>query len=253
MSRQRRRRPDSGIPRAKLANGPLHRSCDEILFNVWCSVVSVEIARSPVAIIGMIRIKVKRSQPAPATVPAALRRRVNPAGLPPIPHRSSDRVSDRQCFGTDRRSFPGGAHLALTGTKYGCGSTQCGTCRVHVDGQPVNSCVTPLGSVGGKAAVITEGLVCATGGAGDSSKIAAALQEGLDRRAGAAVRLLPVRLVDGGRGGARRASAADRPADRSGHGSGALPMRHLQSDRQGDSSRRGPDPRGGLRCPAAQS
>jgi len=67
-------------------------------------------------------------------------------------------------------------HLGLTGTKYGCGIAQCGACIVHVDGQPVNSCVTPLGSVAGKAVVTIEGLVSATEAPGDSSKIAAALQ-----------------------------------------------------------------------------
>ena len=34
--------------------------------------------------------------------------------------------------------------LGMTGTKYGCGIAQCGACTVHVDGQPVRSCVTPI-------------------------------------------------------------------------------------------------------------
>jgi len=37
--------------------------------------------------------------------------------------------------------------LKLTGTKYGCGVAACGACTVHVDGQPVRSCVTPVSSV----------------------------------------------------------------------------------------------------------
>ncbi|MFT5781759.1 MAG: isoquinoline 1-oxidoreductase alpha subunit [Pseudomonas sp.] len=37
--------------------------------------------------------------------------------------------------------------LGLTGTKYGCGIAQCGVCTVHLDGQPIRSCVTPVGSV----------------------------------------------------------------------------------------------------------
>jgi aerobic-type carbon monoxide dehydrogenase small subunit (CoxS/CutS family) len=48
--------------------------------------------------------------------------------------------------------------LGLTGTKYGCGMALCGACTVHLDGEPVRSCVTPLGAVGGKAVTTIEGL-----------------------------------------------------------------------------------------------
>jgi isoquinoline 1-oxidoreductase alpha subunit len=49
--------------------------------------------------------------------------------------------------------------LGLTGTKYGCGVAQCGACTVHVDGEPVRSCVRPVGSVGANAKIVTiEGL-----------------------------------------------------------------------------------------------
>jgi isoquinoline 1-oxidoreductase alpha subunit len=41
-------------------------------------------------------------------------------------------------------------YLALTGTKYGCGMSLCGACTVHVDGQAIRSCVTPVSSVAGK-------------------------------------------------------------------------------------------------------
>jgi isoquinoline 1-oxidoreductase subunit alpha len=37
--------------------------------------------------------------------------------------------------------------LELTGTKYGCGIAQCGSCTVQIDGQPVRSCVVPLSAV----------------------------------------------------------------------------------------------------------
>lgn len=40
--------------------------------------------------------------------------------------------------------------LGLTGTKFGCGAALCGACTVHVDGQAVRSCVTPIGSVEGR-------------------------------------------------------------------------------------------------------
>ena len=49
--------------------------------------------------------------------------------------------------------------LELTGTKYGCGIAQCGACTVHIDGQPVRSCVRPVSSVGASQKVVTiEGL-----------------------------------------------------------------------------------------------
>ena len=37
--------------------------------------------------------------------------------------------------------------LGLTGTKYGCGVAQCGSCTVHIDGAPVRSCVMPVAAV----------------------------------------------------------------------------------------------------------
>ena len=49
-------------------------------------------------------------------------------------------------------------NLGLTGTKFGCGIAQCGSCTVHVDGQPIRSCITPIGSVKGKRITTIEGL-----------------------------------------------------------------------------------------------
>jgi aerobic-type carbon monoxide dehydrogenase small subunit (CoxS/CutS family) len=48
--------------------------------------------------------------------------------------------------------------LDLTGTKYGCGESQCGACTVLVDGQPTRSCVTQVGKVAGKQITTIEGL-----------------------------------------------------------------------------------------------
>ena len=49
--------------------------------------------------------------------------------------------------------------LGLTGTKYGCGIAQCGACTVHIDGEPVRSCVRPVASVEPAQKVVTiEGL-----------------------------------------------------------------------------------------------
>ncbi len=48
--------------------------------------------------------------------------------------------------------------LNLTGTKFGCGVAACGACTVHVDGQALRSCVTPLSAVLGKRIVTIEAL-----------------------------------------------------------------------------------------------
>ena len=48
--------------------------------------------------------------------------------------------------------------LQLTGTKFGCGVAACGACTVRIDGQPVRSCVMPVGSVAGRAIQTIEGL-----------------------------------------------------------------------------------------------
>ena len=48
--------------------------------------------------------------------------------------------------------------LDLTGTKYGCGIAQCGACTVHLDGQPVRACVTPVTTAVGKKVTTIEGL-----------------------------------------------------------------------------------------------
>ena len=44
--------------------------------------------------------------------------------------------------------------LGLTGTKYGCGIAQCGSCTVHVDGAPVRSCALPIAAVSATAAAL---------------------------------------------------------------------------------------------------
>ena len=48
--------------------------------------------------------------------------------------------------------------LALTGTKFGCGMAQCGACTVHLEGQAVRSCVTPVSAVGNRMITTIEGL-----------------------------------------------------------------------------------------------
>ena len=46
--------------------------------------------------------------------------------------------------------------VGLTGTKYGCGVALCGACTVHVDGQAVRSCITPISSVANRKIVTIE-------------------------------------------------------------------------------------------------
>ena len=48
--------------------------------------------------------------------------------------------------------------LGLTGTKYGCGMALCGACTVHLAGEPVRACVTPVSAVAGRKVTTIEGL-----------------------------------------------------------------------------------------------
>ena len=48
--------------------------------------------------------------------------------------------------------------IGLTGTKFGCGIAQCGACTVHLNGLPIRSCTTPLGSVTDQEITTIEGI-----------------------------------------------------------------------------------------------
>jgi len=48
--------------------------------------------------------------------------------------------------------------LGMTGTKFGCGMALCGACTVHVDGEPVRACVTPVSAVAGRAIATIEAM-----------------------------------------------------------------------------------------------
>jgi isoquinoline 1-oxidoreductase alpha subunit len=48
--------------------------------------------------------------------------------------------------------------IGLTGSKFGCGAAQCGACTMHVDGQPVRACSTPLSAIEGQKVTTIEGL-----------------------------------------------------------------------------------------------
>ncbi len=49
-------------------------------------------------------------------------------------------------------------HVGMTGTKFGCGIASCGACTVHLNGQPMRSCVMPIGSIGDQEITTIEGL-----------------------------------------------------------------------------------------------
>ena len=53
--------------------------------------------------------------------------------------------------------------LGLTGTKFGCGMALCGACTVHLEGDPVRSCITPVSTAAGKRVTTIEGLNSPTG------------------------------------------------------------------------------------------
>jgi aerobic-type carbon monoxide dehydrogenase small subunit (CoxS/CutS family) len=53
--------------------------------------------------------------------------------------------------------------LKLTGTKYGCGIGQCGSCTVHVDGRARRACILPVSAVAGREVVTIEGLAARDG------------------------------------------------------------------------------------------
>lgn len=66
--------------------------------------------------------------------------------------------------------------LNLIGTKFGCGMAQCGACTVHLNGQPIRSCVTPVSAVVGQAITTIEGI------ADDSGKLSKVQQAWIDEQ-----------------------------------------------------------------------
>ena len=123
--------------------------------------------------------------------------------------------------------------LHLHGPRFGCGLAQCGACSVLLDGKEIRSCVTPVAAVSGKAITTLEGmpaLYATPRGTTASAPGAASAAAGVDRRAGAALRLLPERDDDPGRRPAGDDEAPDRGADPHGDERPSLPLRHLPAD-----------------------
>ena len=91
-------------------------------------------------------------------------------------------------------------NLGLTGTKYGCGMALCGACTVHLDGEAVRSCVTPVSRAADKEVTTIEGL---------SSDLSHPLQRAWIAQ-DVPVRILPVGPDHVGRRPAPRKRAPDR-------------------------------------------
>ena len=92
--------------------------------------------------------------------------------------------------------------LGLTGTKYGCGMALCGACTVHVDGQPVRACQTPISAVANSKVTTIEAIGYRPGRPGAAG--------GLGRDGRAAVRLLSGRADHVGDRAAQAHAEADR-------------------------------------------
>ncbi len=120
--------------------------------------------------------------------------------------------------------------IGLTGTKYGCGQALCGACVIHLDGEAVRACVTPVRRAVGHAVTTIEGL-------GRRQPPAPARVGGAR---GAPVRLLPVGANHDRGGAPGEAAEAERRGDRSLDGGQHLPVRDVHAHpRRGEEGRRG--------------
>ena len=119
--------------------------------------------------------------------------------------------------------------LKMTGTKFGCGMALCGACTVHLDGEPVRSCVTPVAAVGARKITTIEGL---------QGSEAEALQRRVDRTRRGAMRLLPERPDHGRQRAAEEHAQAQRRRHRRRDERQHLPLRHLPAHPRSDPSGR---------------
>ena len=128
--------------------------------------------------------------------------------------------------------------LHLHGPRFGCGLAQCGACSVLLDGKEIRSCVTPVAAVSGKAITTLEGMPAlyakSRGTTASTPAASASAAAGVDRRAGAALRLLPERNDDPGRRSAGDDEAADRGADPHRDERPSVPLRHVSAHPDGD-------------------
>ena len=84
------------------------------------------------------------------------------ASMPPMNDTTLLLNGERAALDPSRREMPLLWWLredrGLTGTRFGCGQAACGACTVHLDGEPVRSCVTPCSAAAGRAVTTVEGL-----------------------------------------------------------------------------------------------
>ena len=139
--------------------------------------------------------------------------------------------------------------LHLHGPRFGCGLAQCGACSVLLDGKEIRSCVTPVAAVSGKNITTLEGLPAlwaAQRGTTAAAPALASVAAGMDRRSGAALRLLPERDDDPGRRPARDDEEPVRGPDPHGDERAPLPLRHVSENPDRDPEGRGSHGKG--RC-----
>ena len=122
--------------------------------------------------------------------------------------------------------------LGLTGTKFGCGMALCGACTVHLDGQAVRSCMTPLSAVANKKVTTIEAI--------EADQVGKAVQTAWIEVERASVRLLPGRPDHVGDGAAQAQPEAERRRHRQRHGGEHLPLRHLHPHPYRDQAGRRP-------------
>ena len=135
--------------------------------------------------------------------------------------------------------------LGLTGTKFGCGMALCGACTVHVDGQAVRSCITPISAVANKKVVTIEAVgVDAVGKALQAAWVDQGVPQCGYCQAGqimSAAALLEAH------------AEADRRPDRRGHERQHLPLRHLHAYPRRHQAGGGPAGRGAMNASRSDS
>ena len=129
--------------------------------------------------------------------------------------------------------------IGLTGTKFGCGISQCGACTVHVDGAAQRSCVTPVSSVAGKKITTIEGLSKDRSHPLQQAWIAEQVPQCGYCQSG--MLMTAAALLD-------QDAQAHRCRHRRRSGHPHLPLRHLQPHPQGRAPRRRRRPKGEGRC-----